>query len=564
MMLIGAIMEAVTLGAVIPFLSLMADPKLAHEYPGLQQVFSLMGWQRPDDLLLPTALAFGAIAALAGVVRTALSWTANSFTFQLGHDLSSDVYQRMLYQPYSYHTDHNTSQMVAAISKVEMITGGVILPLVRAVIAITMAVFIVTALLLFSPVATLGAFASFGLVYLGIVLATRQRLRENSEIVARAHSQRVQAVQEGLGGIRDVIIDASQDVFLRKFNRLDSEIRAAVARSTFIAESPRFVVESAGMILIAALALPLSRGEGGIAAALPVLGALALGAQRLLPLLQQLYLGRSLIASNWDVMEQVLDLLNLKIPPEHLVGSGRPTLPFSDAVRFRDVSFGYNADLDPALENVTLDIPRGSRVGFVGKTGSGKSTLMDLTMGLLEPTSGEISVDGQVLDAETRLTWRQQIAHVPQTIFLSDASLAENIAFGVEADEVDLERVKRAARQAQLASFAESLPQGYRTQIGERGVRLSGGQRQRIGIARALYKNSTLLVFDEATSALDGETEDSVMQAIAGLDRNLTLIIVAHRLSTVAFCDQIVRLEGGRIVQVGGFDAVIGSAAQYR
>jgi len=561
MMLLGAVAEVMTLGAVLPFLALMADPGLAEDYPRLQSVFAFFGWTKPDDLLVPVALMFGLIALLTGAIRVALSWASNTFTFQLGHELGVDVYRRMLYPPYSYHTERNTSEIVAAIAKVQIVTQGVILPLMQSFIAMTMGLFIVIALMIVAPYVSLAAFVGFGVVYFGISLLTRQRLQRNSETIVKAHSRRIQAVQEGLGGIRDVLIDSSQEVFLRKFAQLDSEIREAQAMNQFIGASPRFALESAGMLLIALLALILSRGEAGLSGALPVLGALALGAQRLLPLMQQVYLGRTQIAANWDIMGEVIRLLGVEIPKEHLTQAGEESLVYSKALRLDEVVFQHKAGLEPVLKGVTLEIPRGSRIGFIGKTGSGKSTIMDLVMGLLEPSSGTISVDGRVLDARARRLWQEQVAHVPQAIFLSDGTIAENIAFGVEVEDVELEQVKRAAVKAQLSSFVDTLPEGYSTVVGERGVRLSGGQRQRIGIARALYKNASLLVFDEATSALDRETENSVMRAIAELDRDLTLLIVAHRLSTVSLCDQVVRVEAGHIVEIGNFESVVGSAA---
>ena len=558
MMLLGAVAEVMTLGAVLPFLALMADPGLAEDYPKLQSIFAFFGWTEPDDLLVPVALMFGLVALLAGAVRVGLSWSTNTFTFRLGHELGVDVYRRMLHQPYSYHTERNTSEIVAAIAKVQMVTQGVILPLMQSFIAMTIGLFIIVALMIVAPYVSLAAFAGFGVVYFGISMLTRRRLQRNSETILRAHSRRVQAVQEGLGGIRDVLIDSSQEVFLRKFAQLDWEIREAQAMNGFIGASPRFAIESAGMLLFALLALILSKGEAGLSGALPVLGALALGAQRLLPLMQHVYVGRTQIAATWDVMGEVIRLLGVEIPEEQLTQAGQGSLVYSKALRLDDVVFRHKAEFEPVLNGVSLEIPRGSRIGFIGKTGSGKSTIMDLVMGLLEPSSGTISVDGQVLDAKARRLWQKQVAHVPQAIFLSDGTIAENIAFGIEVEDIELEQVERAA--AQLSSFVDTLAEGYDTVIGERGVRLSGGQRQRIGIARALYKNASLLVFDEATSALDGETEESVMKAIAGLDRDLTLLIVAHRLSTVSLCDRVVRLEAGHIVEIGDFESVVGSA----
>jgi ATP-binding cassette subfamily B protein len=307
----------------------------------------------------------------------------------------------------------------------------------------------------------------------------------------------------------------------------------------------------------------LSLRAGGIAAAVPVLGALALGAQRLLPALQQAYSAWQSIAGNLASLADVVELLDQDVPAE-LLGPAPPPLPFEREIRFEGVRFRYGPDTPWVLDGLDLRIPKGARIGYVGSTGSGKSTALDLLMGLLSPAEGSISVDGARIGPATVRAWQQSIAHVPQSIYLADASLAENIAFGVPAEAIDMARVRRAARQAQILDFIEAAPRGFDAEVGERGVRLSGGQRQRIGIARALYKNASVLVFDEATSALDNATEQSVMGTIGSLDRGLTILMIAHRLTTVKDCDQIVRLEHGRVVAAGTYDQLLEGSDSFR
>jgi ABC-type multidrug transport system fused ATPase/permease subunit len=299
------------------------------------------------------------------------------------------------------------------------------------------------------------------------------------------------------------------------------------------------------MVIIAALAYFLITRSNNAGQVLPMLGTFVLGAQRLLPSMQIVYGNWALILSNLAGAEVVLQALEAPLGPEWNQPSGK-RLPFDRMIVFRDVSFRYAGEQPPILDRFNLTISKGSKVGFVGKTGSGKSTTVDLLMGLLEPSSGAIEIDGQALDGSTRRAWQKQIAHVPQSIFLADASIGDNIAFGIDPVTIDHDRVRNAAQQAALTDFIESLPQGYETRVGERGVRLSGGQRQRIGIARALYKQASVLVFDEATSALDMETETAVMEAVRELPAGLTVLIIAHRLTTVENCDEIVTLENGR------------------
>ena len=310
-----------------------------------------------------------------------------------------------------------------------------------------------------------------------------------------------------------------------------------------------------GLSMIAALAYYLVRQPEGIERALPVLGVLALGAQRLLPTLQQAYAAWAGIKGNQASVQDALALLEQPMPDSTTEGTG--ALTFDKTIRMQAITFAYQPTHPAVLKNLELTIRKGERVGIIGATGSGKSTLMDLLMGLLEPSGGRLEVDGQTIDSTTRRAWQSRIAHVPQAIYLADSSVEENIAFGVPRKEIDHARVVEAAQQAQIAELIESMPDGYRSQVGERGVRLSGGQRQRIGIARALYKQADVIVFDEATSALDNETERTVMESIDTLKANLTVVIIAHRLSTLQKCDRIVELGEGGVKRIGSYEQIV-------
>jgi ATP-binding cassette, subfamily B, bacterial PglK len=557
LMLAGAFAELVTIGAVLPFLALIADPERASSYPVLGEAFRYLGWDDATGILLPVTILFATTAAAAGAIRILLTWASIKFVIKVGHDLGVEVYRLVLHQPYSYHVSHNTSEMIAAVNKIQIITGAVLQPLLQAVIAVVIAAFIMAALIAIDPTSAFGAALIFGLFYLGVTVATRSRLRANSRVIARSQSQRVQTVQEGLGGIRDVLIDNAQPVYVGKFRTVDAALRAAQLTNSFISGAPRFVIEAFGIVLIAFMALFLVSAEGGLATALPVLGALALGAQRMLPLLQQIYRTVAQVRGNRNLLFDICKLLTLAIPPEQRGAKPAP-LPFDRAISLHDVGFRYSPDGADVLQNVDLIIQKGEKIGFIGRTGSGKSTLIDIIMGLLEPTRGKVCIDGRNLDHSHRRAWQARIAHVPQTIFLADTTIKENIAFGVPSEMVEQGRVEDAARMAQIGSFIETLPQGYDTMVGERGIRLSGGQRQRIGIARALYKRADVLVFDEATSALDSETEDAVMRAVAELGRQLTVLIIAHRLSTIADCDRIVTLSEGKVIASGAYDEAVG------
>jgi ABC-type multidrug transport system fused ATPase/permease subunit len=551
LMLLSAFAELVTLGAILPFLVLLADPGKAASYPLLQKAFVVLGWSDPHHILLPATLLFGSIALGAGAVRLLLIWMSQRFIFQLGHDLGVEVYRRTLYQPYLYHVSKNTSEVIATVNKVDAVVVNFLMQILQIFIAVAISTFIVAALVAINPIVALTAAIGFGLIYLAVSYATRLRVRANSKAWAGAQGRRIKALQEGLGGIRDVLIDQCQASFISRYASVDLTIRRAQASNLFVTAAPRFVIEACGMVLIAGMALVLSQGPGGLITALPVLGALALGAQRLLPLLQLIYSGWTSMNTSRQSLADVVAILDLPIEGRYQSTEPIEPLPFERKIELEGVSFRYGPDRPLVLKDVSLTVNKGARVGFIGKTGSGKSTIMDLVMGLLQPTSGQIKIDGTVLTLENVREWQAQIAHVPQAIYLSDTTIAANIAFGVAESEIDLVRVQEAARHAELEDFIESLSDQYNSIVGERGIRLSGGQRQRIGIARALYKQAKLLVFDEATSALDNETEAAVMASIGSLHRDLTILIIAHRLSTVEKCDQIYRLDGGRLVGRG-------------
>ena len=459
----------------------------------------------------------------------------------------------MLYQPYQVHVGRNSADLISVLTSKTQNSVSVIVFLLTLASSVVLLVSVIVALMAIDPVVVLSAAAGLGLSYALITLWTRRELINNSEQVARESAKIVQALQEGLGGIRDVLLNGTQPVYCDIFNRADWLLRRAQGSIYITSYSPRPAMEAIGMILIAGLAYALSRQTGEVGNALPVLGALAFGTQRLLPALQTIYNSWVSIVGYQASLFDVINLLNQPLPDDAL-SPAPPPLQFKDAIRFDSVRFRYLDDGPWVLSDINLTIRKGSRVGFVGATGGGKSTTIDLLMGLLKPTEGRILVDGQIISGERLRAWQGAIAHVPQSIFLADTTLAENIALGVPKNDIDMKKVKYGARQAHIADFIESRAEGYDAFVGERGIRLSGGQRQRIGIARALYKDASVLVFDEATSSLDNQTEQAVMNSIEGLHSDLTILIIAHRLTTVQRCDLIVELANGLVVAQGSYE----------
>jgi len=560
LMLISAISEVISLGAVIPFLAVLIEPEMVFTYPIVASSAQLWGIVSADQLVLPLTVVFCLAALAAGAIRMLMMWASTRIAYACASDLSVDVYRRSLYQPYSVHLTRSSSEIISGVTfKVNEVALGVLQALPTLISSFLLLATIFSALVIINPQVAFVAGFGFGLSYVLISFIFRRRLKGYSSCVAYEQTKIVKSLQEGVGSIRDVLLDGTQSVFCDIYRKSDILLRRAQGNSLFVTVSPRYVMEAIGMVLIASLAYYLSSQEGGISAVFPVLGALALGAQRMLPALQQIYSSVAIMQANQVSISAVIDLLDQPLPT-HLFSADLPPLEFQKTIKLKNVSFQYEGNGPKVLDDLNLSILKGSRVGVVGTTGSGKSTLLDLLMGLLEPTHGDVLVDEIPLTSLNRQSWMHMIAHVPQKIYLTDTTVAENIAFGVPFDEIDMVRVKCSAQQAQISSFIENRPKGYLSLLGEQGISLSGGQQQRIGIARALYKQASVLVFDEATSALDSETELAVMQAIEGLSHDLTIIIIAHRLTTLKKCTKIIELSDGEIKRIGSYQDIVDQA----
>lgn len=558
LIVIASFTEVLSIGAVLPFLSVMTSPETIYNNPLLQSKLQWMGILSPKELFLPTAILFALAAILAGVIRLILLQATMRLSFATGADLSNTIYRNTLYQPYSVHVSRNSSEVInGIIGKANGLVYSIILPITNFLGSIFIIGSILAAIISMDPVIALSSFISFGGIYGIIAFLAKNSLKRNGEVIAEESNKVLKSLQEGLGGIRDVLLDGSQNIYCDIYKVSDSKLRQAMAANGFTIASPRYVMEALGMVLISGFAY-FTINQGGLSGALPILGSLALGAQRLLPVLQQGYYAWGTVRSSDKLLLDVLELLDQPLPAYASLPPAKP-LEFNKSIEILNCNFKYQDDSPLVLESLNLKIEKGTRVGFIGATGSGKSTLIDLIMALLMPTNGQLNIDDQKITEENMRSWQATIAHVPQSIFLSDTTIAENIAFGVPLAKIDFNKVKLAAEKAQIASHIEGLKNGYNTLVGERGVRLSGGQRQRIGIARALYKDASVVVFDEATSALDNETEKAVMEAIDGLGKDLTIIMIAHRISTVKNCDKIIELSKGKVSRMGTYSELFAS-----
>lgn len=559
-MLASSASEVLSLAAVLPFLGVLSNPALAWRNPVVQHLANIVGLSDENDLLIPVTIVFVVAVILAAAVRLSNLWLNSRLAAAIGSDLSCEAYCRTLHQPYSVHVQRNTSEVIAATTTHISQTVLIIQTVLQLITALLVSVGILLALVVVDWQVALVAMLVFVSAYGLIVLISRRRLASNSSVVVRAGQQQLKALKEGLGAIRDVLLDGTQSTYLQIYRQADRPLRLKQAQSGFIGAFPRYSLEALGLLLIAFLALLLSLQRGSATAVVPLLGTLALGSQRLLPALQQVYSGWATIRAHRSALLDVLALLDQPMP-SYLKAIERDSFGFEKTIELKQLSFRYTDEMPSVLHPINLKIRRGERIGIIGTTGSGKSTLLDLLMGLLEPTTGVIMVDDQdlhdPLHPERLPAWRHSIAHVAQSVYLIDGSISENIAFGIPVDQIDTDRVKLAASQAQISAFIESRPGGYNSFVGERGIRLSGGQRQRIGIARALYKQAKILILDEATSALDITTENAVMDAVENLSKDLTIVMIAHRLTTVERCDRIIELKNGSIVNEGSPNSIL-------
>jgi ABC-type multidrug transport system fused ATPase/permease subunit len=544
---LASLAEMVSVGAIGPYLLFLTDPNKIYENKLGTYLIDFFNLSEPGQLMLLVTILFGMFGLIAGFIRLSLMRFQVSLCQAVGVEISVEMYEKALYQSYSWHIQKNTSEIISGITfKTYSIVAFALTPILNVIGSIWMLSMVLTAILMINFYVALITFFCFASIYLLVIYFTKKNLKKNSEIVNHESSKVLKILQEGLGGVRDVLLDGTQQTFVNLYRSSEFKLRQSMAEVQVIGASPRFLIEALGVFLIAFIAFFLSRESNGLVGAIPILGALALGALRILPMLQQLYSSWTAFVGGRSSILDALDMLDSPKPSRLSINQIEP-LKFQKEIEFINVEYRYAGSESLAINDINLTIPKGSRIGIMGETGGGKSTLTDVLMGLLIPVSGKILIDGCEINEANIRSWQLNIAHVPQAIYLADVSIIENIAFGVPFSSIDIPSVKKAAKMAKISDVIERLPEKYNTKVGERGIKLSGGQRQRIGIARALYKNAEVIVFDEATSALDINTEIDVIQSIQMLDKNITLVMIAHRLKTLAQCDFILELKDGKI-----------------
>ena len=569
--LVAALSSAASIVSIVPFLTVLADAEKIQTAPFLRRIYDTFGFTSDYSFLIAVGLGSFAVIVLTNALQILKIYMITNFSMNQSHLLSCRLLGGYLRQPFEFFLNSHTGNLnKAVLSEAGMVVSQFYRPLAELIASLLSAIAILTVVILVNPLIAGSALLLLGGVYAAMYGTARTFLRRIGQERVQLNAQRFRTAGEALGGIKDIKLLGRESTYLDQYVSSSRAMATKQAQASLISGLPQFVVQSfafGGIILLCLLLVDRSAYETGapLGDLLPLIGVFAFAGQRILPELAKIYNTFSKLQYGLGVVESVTSDFEQTANGLPLPRSLPPGIGLSERLQLDHVSYSYPNAEGAGLHDIRLDIRRGERIGIVGSTGAGKTTLADIVLGLLTPQDGVMRVDGTPITVENLRAWQQSVGYVPQDIFLTDTSITENIALGVPRFEIDTERAIRCANMAQLHDFITAeLPAGYDTTVGERGVRLSGGQRQRIGIARALYHDADLIVFDEATSALDNLTERDVMDAIAALPGDKTIMMIAHRLSTVRQCDRIAVLHRGRLVGLGPWDSLISENPYFR
>jgi len=569
LVVVMAFTELLGIASIAPFMALVGNIDLLEGNGVFARLYVFSGINQPNDFLFFTGLAVLVMLSLSTIISMYTIWKLAIYGTKVGTEIADRLYAHYMQQGWLFHASSSSANLTKQVSTEAMrVTDDIVQPLMQMNAKVVLAFFISISILIYDPLTAVAGLLLFVCCYMTLYKLVRKRLEINGLKMSVAYTERFRLMNEGFGGIKDVLLLNRHHDFVDRFEKTGEVFAYARGSNTAIGQVPRYFMELVAfgsMIVLVLLLIKLH--EGDLGTVLPILAVYALAAFKLLPALQQVYSSVAQIKGNIAAFDSIKRDLENSVKKEVNLSENIKNsvlISFENDISLSDITFTYPNKLTPALEGFSMTIPANQVIGLVGASGSGKSTAIDLLLCLLTPQQGELKVDGEVITRDNKRQWQNTVGFVPQSIYLSEGSIAENIAFGLPVAEINIDQVNKALELAHLTELVVQLPNGIDTQVGERGVQLSGGQRQRIGIARALYHEADVLVFDEATSALDGITEKIIMEAIHDFSGQKTIIMIAHRLKTVQKCDIIYFMEQGRIVDQGSYIDLISRNAKFK
>ena len=570
LVVIMAFAEIVGVASIIPFMALVGDMSVLEQENIIAQVYQASGIDSPRKFVFLLGVGVLVMLFLSALISMFTTWRLSMFANKVGTEIADRLYTHYLKQGWLYHASGSSAQLTKKIAnETTRVTSVVLLPLMQMNARIALSCFMSIAIFIYDPKVAIIGLVAFAVAYFILYKLVRKVLQRNGQSISAVYEQRFRLMNEGFGGIKDVLLLGRDDDFIKRFHQSGKILASTQGTNTALAQVPRYFMELVAFGAMIALVLYLiATHDGNLGVVLPIVSVYALAGFKLLPAFQQIYRSVAEIKGNISAFESIREDLfestEQSVVERQMGERNLADIHLKNEILLENIKFTYPKKSIPAVNELTMAIKANSVVGVVGPSGSGKSTLIDILLGLIEPQSGELKVDGRPITRNNLRAWQNTIGFVPQSIFLSEGTIAANIAFGIPEEKINFKQVRKAIRLAHIEELIESLEEGIHTKVGERGVQLSGGQRQRIGIARALYYEADVLVFDEATSALDGITEKMIMEAIHDFSGQKTIVMIAHRLKTVQKCDQIFYIDEGRVADQGTYQELIEKNAHFK
>ena len=564
--LVTVFLEIIGLASILPFMELVANPDAIENSAWLERIYNFFNFESREQMLIATGIGVAMLIGISSVISIGTTWMQYKFSWNTAHHLGLRLLRTYLQKPYAFFLQKNTAELQAFVmGEVMGLTSGVIIPMIEIVSRSLVSVVIFVLLLMVDPQIALIMFGSLGGAYVAIYLARQGYLKRIGQHRINMNMLRYKSIGELLHGIKTISVYNEQKYFYRRFAKASEEFCEVQPKYNLVMAAPRYILEFLAFGSIIAITIYLLTILDNIQTAIPRLTLYAIAGYRLLPALQQAFSAAAKVRHSMPILDRLYDDLIFSLHTDTALTPQNGCMEFEEKIGIRGLSFSYENSEQKVIKNLQLQITKGETVAFVGSTGSGKSTLIDLIAGLLFPSSGSITIDQQTLSQKNASAWQALIAYVPQDVFLFDDTIARNVAIGKADDEIDYDLLKRVTQLADIYDFiATEQKDGFHTRIGEKGVRLSGGQRQRLGLARALYRQPEVLILDEATSALDSITEQGIIESLDALPAELTTIIIAHRLSSVRHADCIYVLSEGRIKAKGTYTSLIHSDETFK